>query len=88
MTDTQKFTHNPVIFTGSQVDLVDHIGDDVRACMAARVSLLNDDMLTDTDMSISAKDLKLIHFLMREKHTRRIRLSAQTRYYCLTIRIR
>jgi thymidylate synthase (FAD) len=69
MTDTQKFTHNPVIFTGSQVDLVDHMGDDVRACMAARVSLLNDDMLTDTDMSISAKDLKLIHFLMREKHT-------------------
>ena len=42
------------------------MGDDRRAAEAARVSLLNDDVLSD---DLSDKDKRLLAFLMREKHT-------------------
>jgi thymidylate synthase (FAD) len=42
------------------------MGDDARACAAARVSLLNDDVGSG---ELSARDLRLLEFLLREKHT-------------------
>lgn len=56
------------MFEKSTVELIDHMGDDMRACHAARVSLLNDgDDLSNNELT--GRDVKLIHFLMREKHT-------------------
>lgn len=55
-------------FSESSVELIDHMGDDMRACHAARVSLLRDgDDLQGNELS--GRDVQLIHFLMREKHT-------------------
>lgn len=56
------------VFAQSSIELVDYMGDDMRACHAARVSLLHDgDDLASGELC--GKDVKLIHFLMREKHT-------------------
>jgi len=81
------------MFVESKVELVDHMGDDNRACMAARVSLLNDELsllndepgnyqdAAENPKMLSAlftkqqeqgcppRNIKLINFLMREKHT-------------------
>lgn len=54
------------MFTTSTVELIDSMGDDRRACEAARVSLLND--APDED-GLSARDERLLEFLMRERHT-------------------
>lgn len=53
------------MFRESAVTLLDFMGDDKRVCDAARVSLLNDRQ----DEELSDKDVKLIKFLLREKHT-------------------
>lgn len=55
------------LFVPSTVELIDYMGDDKRACHAARVSLLNDEM--ESDAGLNARDIKLLEFLMREKHT-------------------
>jgi len=53
------------MFSKTSVELIDHMGDDKRACLAARVSLLND----EDQSELNPKDIKLLSFLMREKHT-------------------
>ena len=51
-----------------EVSLVDWMGDDLRACNAARVSFLNDlDGLEDGE--VTEKDQHLLSFMLREKHT-------------------
>jgi thymidylate synthase (FAD) len=51
-----------------EVSLIDWLGDDLRACNAARVSFLNDlDGLDDGE--ITEKDQRLLSFMLREKHT-------------------
>ena len=51
-----------------KVSLIDWMGDDLRACNAARVSFLNDlDGLDDGE--ITEKDQRLLSFMLREKHT-------------------
>lgn len=54
------------MFTTSTVELIDSMGDDRRACEAARVSLLND---APEGEGLSARDERLLEFLMRERHT-------------------
>jgi len=53
------------MFSKTSVELIDHMGDDKRACLAARVSLLND----EDQSELNSKDIRLLSFLMREKHT-------------------
>ena len=53
------------MFDISKVSLVDWMGDDKRACHAARTSF----MMDGTDSVIEPRDERLIKFLMREKHT-------------------
>tara|TARA_E500000305_G_scaffold108878_1_gene112243 strand:- start:2380 stop:3063 length:684 start_codon:yes stop_codon:yes gene_type:complete len=54
--------------TIGEVSLVDWMGDDLRACNAARVSFLNDlDGLEDGE--VTEKDQRLLSFMLREKHT-------------------
>lgn len=60
--------NSELVFSGNTVELIDYMGDDARACHAARVSLLNDDMAADAE-TLSEKDERLIKFLLREKHT-------------------
>ena len=50
------------------VDVVDVMGNDLRACHAARVSLLNDDT-AGFDAELTERDEKLLGFLAREQHT-------------------
>jgi thymidylate synthase (FAD) len=50
------------------VSVVDYMGNDKRACHAARVSLLNDD-LTGFDDDLDEGDTRLLAFLAREQHT-------------------
>ena len=58
----------PLILAPSSVELIDHMGDDLRACHAARVSLLRDgDDLQGNELS--GRDVKLLRFLMEERHT-------------------
>lgn len=54
-------------FVQSSVELIDCMGDDARACAAARVSLLNDEV--SAEGALTGRDQRLIDFLLREKHT-------------------
>lgn len=54
--------------TSSSVELIDCMGDDQRACHAARASLLNDEIDNPSE-GLSQRDQKLLSFLMKEKHT-------------------
>lgn len=51
-----------------EVSLIDYMGDDKRAAQAARVSFLRDDNLL-MDQELTARDKKLISFLIAEQHT-------------------
>ena len=51
-----------------EVSLIDWMGDDLRACNAARVSFLNDLEGLD-DGEFTEKDQRLLSFMLREKHT-------------------
>lgn len=59
------------MFTNSVVELIDSMGDDRRACHAARVSFLKDGEAPGEEMTapLNKRDKRLIEFLMREKHT-------------------
>lgn len=59
------------MYVKSTVELVDFMGDDKRACDAARVSLLNDEMESPLfgDEPLGERDRRLIKFLLRERHT-------------------
>lgn len=50
------------------VTLIDFMGDDARAAFAARVSFV-DDLQGLHEGELSAKDARLLRFLLREKHT-------------------
>lgn len=67
------------MFTTSTVELIDSMGDDRRACEAARVSLLNDAPSGD---GLSARDERLLEFLMRERHTSPFEHSVATFRIC------
>jgi len=51
------------------LSLIDWMGDDARAAHAARVSFLRDDEILTSEGDLTAKDKKLITFLLRERHT-------------------
>lgn len=58
------------MFQDTSVKLIDWMGDDKRACHAARVSFLKDEEgLQEKDEALTARDKRLLGFLMREKHT-------------------
>jgi len=72
MTALATERNNMAEFKKSSVELIDFMGDDKRACHAARVSLLNDDLGTEQpqeEKELSWKDKRLLSFLMKEKHT-------------------
>lgn len=50
------------------VTLIDYMGDDARAAYAARVSFV-DDLMGLHEGELTARDEKLLRFLLREKHT-------------------
>jgi thymidylate synthase (FAD) len=51
------------------VTLIDYMGNDRRAALAARVSMLNDEDILTCDGSLEEKDARLLKFLLRERHT-------------------
>jgi len=51
------------------VTLIDYMGNDRRAALAARVSMLNDDDILTCDGELDDKDARLLKFLLRERHT-------------------
>lgn len=67
------------MFVTSTVELIDSMGDDRRACEAARVSLLND---APEGEGLSARDERLLEFLMRERHTSPFEHSVATFRIC------
>jgi thymidylate synthase (FAD) len=67
------------MFIKSTVELIDSMGDDRRACEAARVSLLND---APDGEGLSARDERLLEFLMRERHTSPFEHSVATFRIC------
>ena len=52
-----------------EVTLIDYMGNDRRAALAARVSMLNDEDILTCDGSLDDKDSRLLKFLLRHKHT-------------------
>ncbi len=63
MTALATERNNMAEFKKSSVELIDFMGDDKRACHAARVSLLNDDLGTQQaqeEKELSWKDKRLL----------------------------